>query len=51
LLDKHGIRALTAHMRDERRGPDSSPRRRANDPTPRRRASDEEGFAAGVGET
>jgi DNA-binding NtrC family response regulator len=51
LLDKHGIRALTAHMRDERRGPDSTPRRRANDPTPRRRASDEEGFAAGVGET
>ncbi|MGH9881411.1 MAG: sigma 54-interacting transcriptional regulator, partial [Pyrinomonadaceae bacterium] len=51
LLDKHGIRALTAHMRDERRGPDSTPRRRASDPTPRRRADDEEGFAAGVGET
>ncbi len=51
LLDKHGIRALTAHMRDERRSPDSTPRRRATDPTPRRRASDEEEFAAGVGET
>jgi two-component system, NtrC family, response regulator PilR len=51
LLDKHGIRALTAHLRDERRSPDSTPRRRASDPTPRRRADDEEGFAAGVGET
>ncbi|HWC77812.1 MAG TPA: sigma-54 dependent transcriptional regulator [Blastocatellia bacterium] len=50
LLDKHGIRALTAHMRDERRSPDSTPRRRASDPTPRRRAADEEGFAAGAGE-
>lgn len=51
LLDKHGIRALTAHMRDERRGPDSTPRRRATDPAPRRRASDTEEFAAGAGET
>ena len=52
LLDKHGIRALTAHMRDERRGPDSTPRRRSTDPNPRRRASDdEEGIAASVGET
>lgn len=50
LLDKHGIRALTAHMRDERRSPDSAPRRRANDPAPRRRASDEEEYAAGASE-
>lgn len=50
LLDKHGIRALTAHMRDERRSPDSVPRRRANDPSPRRRAVDEEGIAAGAGD-
>lgn len=50
LLDKHGIRALTAHMRDERRGPDSVPRRRSNDPAPRRRAEDAEGIAAGAGE-
>ena len=39
LLDKHGIRGLTAQMRDERRS-DSIPRRRANDPDPRRRAED-----------
>jgi len=50
LLDKHGIRGLTAQMRDERRGTDSTPRRRAGDPTPRRRADDEE-FAAGAGES
>jgi len=50
LLDKHGIRGLTAQMRDERRGADSTPRRRASDPTPRRRADDEE-FAAGAGES
>ena len=50
LLDKHGIRGLTAQMRDERRGADSTPRRRAGDPTPRRRADDEE-FAAGAGES
>jgi two-component system response regulator PilR (NtrC family) len=50
LLDKHGIRALTAHMRDERRSPDSAPRRRANDPAPRRRATDEEEYAAGASE-
>ena len=50
LLDKHGIRGLTAQMRDERRGTDSTPRRRATDPTPRRRADDEE-FAAGAGES
>jgi two-component system response regulator PilR (NtrC family) len=50
LLDKHGIRGLTAQMRDERRSPDSTPRRRANDPTPRRREEDEGEFAAGAGE-
>lgn len=51
LLDKHGIRALTAHMRDERRAPDSAPRRRNSDPGPKRRADDgEEGFAASAGE-
>jgi len=51
LLDKHGIRGLTAQMRDERRGPDSVPRRRATDPAPRRRDDDEGEFAAGVGES
>jgi two-component system response regulator PilR (NtrC family) len=50
LLDKHGIRGLTAQMRDERRGPDSSPRRRSNDPAPRRREEDTGEFAAGVGD-
>ncbi|MCY0725481.1 hypothetical protein OVW19_27460, partial [Klebsiella pneumoniae] len=40
LLDKHGVRGLTAQMRDERRG-DSIPRRRANDPYPRRRDYDD----------
>jgi len=52
LLDKHGIRSLTAQMRDERRSGDSTPRRRSTDPTPRRRDDDDEsGFAAGVGES
>jgi two-component system response regulator PilR (NtrC family) len=51
LLDKHGIRGLTAQMRDERRSPDSSPRRRESDPTPRRRAEDEAEFVAGAGDT
>jgi two-component system, NtrC family, response regulator PilR len=50
LLDKHGIRGLTAQMRDERRGPESAPRRRVSDPTPRRRSEDDEELAAGVGE-
>ena len=40
LLDKHGVRGLTAQMRDERRGSDSVPRRRSTDPQPRRRADD-----------
>jgi two-component system, NtrC family, response regulator PilR len=51
LLDKHGIRGLTAQMRDERRGPESSPRRRATDPVPRRRSEDDEELAAGAGES
>ena len=50
LLDKHGIRGLTAQMRDERRSPDSTPRRRATDPEERRRDEDEAEFAAGAGE-
>src|SRR6266853_3493198 len=41
LLDKHGIRGLTAQMRDERRG-DTIPRRRATDPYQRRRDEDSE---------
>jgi two-component system response regulator PilR (NtrC family) len=51
LLDKHGVRGLTAQMRDERRGPDSTPRRRATDSGPRRRSDDEGEFAAGAGES
>lgn len=50
LLDKHGIRALTAQMRDERRSPDSLPRRRASDPPERRRDEDQAEYAAGAGE-
>lgn len=50
LLDKHGIRGLTAQMRDERRSSDSTPRRRASDPDPRRRAEDESEFAASAGD-
>ncbi|MDQ5845949.1 MAG: sigma-54 dependent transcriptional regulator [Acidobacteriota bacterium] len=48
LLDKHGIRGLTAQMRDDRRGTESTPRRRATDPSPRRRDEDESGIAAGA---
>ncbi len=51
LLDKHGMRGLTAQMRDERRSPDSTPRRRSTDPAPKRRSDDEAEFAAGVGES
>ncbi len=51
LLDKHGIRGLTAQMRDERRSADSTPRRRATDPVPRRRDEDGGEFAAGAGES
>jgi two-component system response regulator PilR (NtrC family) len=50
LLDKHGIRGLTAQMRDERRNSDTTPRRRSSDPTPRRREDDESEFAASAGE-
>src|SRR5437762_1287965 len=56
LLDKHGIRGLSAQMRDERRTSDSIPRRRATDPYPRRREDDcddpahDSGQAAGAGE-
>ena len=50
LLDKHGIRGLTAQMRDERRNSDSAPRRRSSDPAPRRREDDESEFAASAGE-
>lgn len=56
LLDKHGIRELTAQMRDERRTGDSIPRRRATDPHPRRRDEDGDdelgssGHAARAGE-
>ena len=46
LLDKHGIRSLTAQMRDDRRHTDSAPRRRATDPMPRRRAYDTEQAAS-----
>ncbi|HMH45087.1 MAG TPA: sigma-54 dependent transcriptional regulator [Pyrinomonadaceae bacterium] len=56
LLDKHGIRGLTAQMRDERRTGDVVPRRRAADPYPRRRVEDfddqgeDSGHAASAGE-
>src|SRR5213080_3501698 len=40
LLDKHGIRGLTAQMRDERRIAESIPRRRATDAYPRQREED-----------
>ena len=54
LLDKHGIRGLTAQMRDERRTSDSIPRRRATDPYPRQREEDfddrDSGQAATAGE-
>jgi two-component system response regulator PilR (NtrC family) len=52
LLDKHGIRGLTAQMRDERRT-EATPRRRATDPYPRRREEDideDSGQAASAGE-
>ncbi len=54
LLDKHGVRGLTAQMRDERRDADSTPRRRSTDPPLRRRADDEADqaeFAAGAGDS
>jgi two-component system response regulator PilR (NtrC family) len=51
LLDKHGVRGLTAQMRDERRDADSTPRRRSTDPPLRRRADDQAEFAAGAGDS
>jgi len=50
LLDKHGIRGLTAQMRDERRTSDSIPRRRATDPYPRRREEDFDDRASDSGQ-
>jgi hypothetical protein len=50
LLDKHGIRGLTAQMRDERRSSDATPRRRATDPYPRRRDEDFEERSSGSGQ-
>ncbi len=50
LLDKHGIRGLTAQMRDDRRSSDSTPRRRSTDPALRRRDDDESEIAATAGE-
>src|SRR5437763_4045550 len=56
LLDKHGLRGLTAQMRDERRNSTTIPRRRASDLYPRRRAEDfdeeseSSGQAASAGE-
>src|SRR5215510_5560861 len=56
LLDKHGIRGLTAQMRDERRMSDTVPRLRSSDPYPRRRSDDldesteSSGQAASAGE-
>jgi two-component system, NtrC family, response regulator PilR len=56
LLDKHGIRGLTAQLRDERRSGETTPRRRSNDPYPRRRSEDQDettndtGQAASAGE-
>lgn len=51
LLDKHGVRGLTAQMRDERRSPDSTPRRRQADPAPRRRDQDDAELAAGAADS
>ena len=51
LLDKHGVRGLTAQMRDDRRSSDSPPRRRATDPAPRRRDDDEPEIAITAGES
>jgi two-component system response regulator PilR (NtrC family) len=50
LLDKHGVRGLTAQMRDDRRSSESTPRRRATDPSPRRRDDDASEIAATAGE-
>ena len=50
LLDKHGVRALTAQMRDDRRAADSPPRRRPTDPTGQR-DDDDESLAVTAGES
>lgn len=50
LLDKHGVRGLTAQLRDDRRSSESTPRRRATDPSPRRRDDDASEIAATAGE-
>ncbi len=50
LLDKHGIRGLTAQMRDERRNSDTIPRRRSSDPYPRRRGEDFDDAAQAPGQ-
>ena len=51
LLDKHDARGRSAQMRDERRGPEATPRRRATDPYPRRREEDTVERAAGASES
>ena len=51
LLDKHGVRGLTAQMRDDRRAADSAPRRRANDPSSRGGDDDESEMAVTAGES
>jgi len=50
LLDKHGIRGLTAQMRDERRTSETPPRRRSTDPYPRRRTDDQDDLGEGSGQ-
>jgi two-component system response regulator PilR (NtrC family) len=50
LLDKHGIRGLTAQMRDERRAGEPIPRRRSTDPYPRRRTDDYDDEASASGQ-
>ena len=51
LLDKHGVRGLTAQMRDDRRASDSSPRRRASDSASQGGDEDESGLAVTAGES
>ncbi len=51
LLDKHGIRGLTAQMRDDRRSSDSHPRRRAIDTTAGSGDDDESEMAVTAGES
>ena len=51
LLDKHGIRGLTAQMRDDRRASDSTPRRRAPDSALSRGDDDGSEMAVTAGES